>query len=231
MEILQQRRQEREIEVVASSGDLLAWERPYYDRLHGTRRLHSREMLQAKNHLFYDALTRKRSALANVSFHTDYDPDVSTSRLAALTGTASAPSAAFVSEDAKQLEPSPAVKPDSVTGRGVVALYNLTSNVCGHKGLVHGGLTAAMFDETFGVVMFAHPSVPRYTFTASLTVNYRKPLPAAQTVAIVAGVERVDGRKVYMTGTLVDADGTVYADATALFVAPKPKPALASASV
>lgn len=31
-------------------------------------------------------------------------------------------------------------------------IYDLSSNVCGHKGIVHGGLVSTLIDESFGCV-------------------------------------------------------------------------------
>lgn len=97
--------------------------------------------------------------------------------------------------------------------------------------LVHGGLSAAVADESFGGLIFAlkeHgvlPGGPAYT--ARLELDYARPVPANTKVVVVAKVEQLEGRKVWMVCALtgvngpgVDGQGT-YVRARALFVHPK----------
>jgi hypothetical protein len=42
----------------------------------------------------------------------------------------------------------------------------------GHRGIVHGGITALVFDNTFGWLFFMQRDVPA-AFTANLSLNYR----------------------------------------------------------
>jgi acyl-coenzyme A thioesterase PaaI-like protein len=44
----------------------------------------------------------------------------------------------------------------------------------GHPGVVHGGITALLFDNTFGWLFFAR-SIP-VGVTANLNINYRAPV-------------------------------------------------------
>ncbi|KAJ1921018.1 hypothetical protein H4219_000876 [Mycoemilia scoparia] len=102
----------------------------------------------------------------------------------------------------------------------MVAVFHLGRSLCGHKRVVHGGMIATMFDE-----MTARPALlnlPRYTgFTAYLNVNYRLPVLADQVLTIECGVDRIDGRKVFVKGVLKDHKGSVLSDCDALFVSPK----------
>jgi acyl-coenzyme A thioesterase PaaI-like protein len=95
--------------------------------------------------------------------------------------------------------------------------------VCGHPTIVHGGATAAIFDDTFGALFIS--SRQGNGFTANLTVNYRKPVIAGTHLVLEAHVDRVEtgrsgSRKVYFAGTLRDRDvpSIVYTEATALFI-------------
>jgi acyl-coenzyme A thioesterase PaaI-like protein len=102
--------------------------------------------------------------------------------------------------------------------------YTLTSlgaDVCGHRGVAHGGLSAALLDETLGGAVYLFkagvregggvtPSIPGATaqwagvpaFTAALDVAYKAPVPAGATLAVAARVDRVEGRKAWVVGRI-----------------------------
>lgn len=85
----------------------------------------------------------------------------------------------------------------------------------GPPGHVHGGWIAATFDELLG---FAQLSPG---FTATLTIDYRKPTPLGRPLLVRAAVEKLEGRKRTVRGTLALEDGTVTAEAEGLFIAPR----------
>ncbi len=97
--------------------------------------------------------------------------------------------------------------------------------MCGHAGMVHGGLLATLMDEGMARCCFA--ALPnKICVTARLTVNYRAPTPAGGFVVLKAEVLKVEGRKVWVQGrieTLGDGiePGKLLADAEGLFVEPK----------
>ncbi|MGV0717876.1 PaaI family thioesterase [Mycolicibacterium sp. XJ662] len=90
----------------------------------------------------------------------------------------------------------------------------------GRNGAVHGGCIAQMFDSVLGYTAFRLTEGPRQR-TAYLHVNYRQIVPIEKQLTVDAGVERVDGRKIFIEGRVLDGD-TVLADAEALFVKLKP---------
>jgi acyl-CoA thioesterase FadM len=61
----------------------------------------------------------------------------------------------------------------------------------------------------------------RYQRTAFLHLNYRNIAPVEKTLRVEAGINRIEGRKIFVEGRLLDGD-TVLADAEALFVRLKP---------
>ncbi|MBN2747817.1 hypothetical protein GM418_20020 [Maribellus comscasis] len=85
----------------------------------------------------------------------------------------------------------------------------------GAPGIVHGGAIASVLDETMGAVSFLNkmPAV-----TASLTVNYHRPLPVEKTVYIITQVEKTEGRKIYIIGKMVDKNQRLFADSKGIFV-------------
>ncbi|GAA4883522.1 PaaI family thioesterase [Ferrimonas pelagia] len=86
----------------------------------------------------------------------------------------------------------------------------------GGPGLVHGGFTAALFDELFGIVQ-APKSTP--SMTGKLQVQYRKPVPLKQPLRFEGWCESHKGRKSVLKGRLMLA-GTqvILAEAEALFI-------------
>jgi acyl-CoA thioesterase FadM len=58
-------------------------------------------------------------------------------------------------------------------------------------------------------------------FTANLNVDYLKPLSIPAWILVRAHVERHEGRKVYIHGTVENGEGVIYAKAVALFIKPK----------
>lgn len=84
----------------------------------------------------------------------------------------------------------------------------------GPPGYVHGGLVAALFDETLG---FAQSMLATPGMTGTLTVRYRKPTPLLTELRIEATVQRVDGRKIFTEARLYAGD-TLTAEAEAVFI-------------
>ncbi|KAI5919507.1 Adenylylsulfate kinase-domain-containing protein [Camillea tinctor] len=110
-------------------------------------------------------------------------------------------------------------------GKSIVSIYYLGNDVCGHPGIVHGGLLATMLDEGLARACFA--ALPfGMGVTANLNINYRAPTMANSYVVLRATTTKVEGRKAWVEGrieTLVDNDEkpVVLAEATALYISPK----------
>ncbi|KAK2010504.1 thioesterase superfamily protein [Colletotrichum eremochloae] len=110
-------------------------------------------------------------------------------------------------------------------GRSLVSISHLGTDVCGHPGIVHGGLLATMLDEGLARCCFA--ALPHNVgVTAKLEINYRKPVHAGTYVVLRARTIRVEGRKAWVEGQLetLAANGeepVVLAQASALFVSPR----------
>ncbi|HTZ15072.1 MAG TPA: PaaI family thioesterase [Mycobacterium sp.] len=90
----------------------------------------------------------------------------------------------------------------------------------GRNGAVHGGEVAHVFDSVLGLASAVLTGGPRQR-TAYLHTNYRQIVPIEKDLQIDAAVDRVEGRKIFVSGTLVDGD-TVLTDSEALFVLLKP---------
>ena len=96
----------------------------------------------------------------------------------------------------------------------VHATVNFGSAYEGPPGCVHGGIVSAAFDEIMGATqaMSGSPGM-----TGSLSVTYRAPTPLHTDLAFEAGLEKVEGRKIFVTSELRAGD-VVCAEATGLFI-------------
>ncbi len=90
----------------------------------------------------------------------------------------------------------------------------------GRNGAVHGGSIGMLFDTVLGLTSAVLTGGPRQR-TAYLHINYRSVVPIEKKLGIDAEIDRVEGRKIFVSGRLTDGD-TVLTDAEALFVMLKP---------
>ena len=110
----------------------------------------------------------------------------------------------------------------------LLCLVHFGTELNGHPGVVHGGITATVFDNSFGWLYMAS-KLPA-AFTANLNVNYRNKVSEDSTVVLRAKVKEVVGRKLYFAATLHDTNGTLLADSSSLFISARPKVAIADKS-
>lgn len=120
-------------------------------------------------------------------------------------------------------------------GEELIAISYLGGDLCGHVGIIHGGLLATMLDEGLARCCFA--ALPnRVGVTARLEVDYRRPCKSEGFVVLKARTERVEGRKAWVRGRVEvlklgkeggvqgspwDDKGDVLVEAQGLFVEPK----------
>ncbi|CAO0797871.1 unnamed protein product [Mucor circinelloides] len=103
----------------------------------------------------------------------------------------------------------------------LTSVLHLGENICGHDGIIHGGLAATILDE--GLACVAVPALPNmFGFTANLNINYRKPIMSNQWVVMKAKLDKSEDRKAYVSAWIESLDGqTVFTEATSLYVSPK----------
>jgi len=109
-------------------------------------------------------------------------------------------------------------------GEEAVARVVLGPAFEGAPGRAHGGIVAALFDETMGAVL---PATGTLAYTGSITINYLAPTPIGKPLEFRARVVARNGRRATLEAT-GDAEGRRFADASALFIsvadfAPAPK--------
>ncbi len=84
----------------------------------------------------------------------------------------------------------------------------------------HGGVVAALFDDVFGYVLGV---IHQAAFTGDLHVRYAAPTPLFRELSCRVRLERRDGRKLLLSGELVDVGTSqVCATARATFIAVDP---------
>ncbi|MEX5635819.1 PaaI family thioesterase [Parafrankia sp. FMc2] len=99
--------------------------------------------------------------------------------------------------------------PDRATGHVTFGRHYVTVN-----GAVHGGAIPLVFDEVLAVLANTGGVFARSVY---LNVNYRALTRVGVPLRVEATVDRVEGRKLVLTGRLFDGD-TLCAEAESLFV-------------
>ncbi|MEN6501590.1 MAG: PaaI family thioesterase [Tenuifilaceae bacterium] len=88
----------------------------------------------------------------------------------------------------------------------------------GAPDIVHGGAIAAVFDETMGAIclVLGQPAV-----TATLTVDYRIPVPVEKEFLVEARLEKTERRKFFITARMLDEQQELFAESKAIYVKTK----------
>lgn len=94
--------------------------------------------------------------------------------------------------------------------KSIAQLYILVSlggELDGHCGIVHGGFISVLMDEAMTLLAHFHNSPGTTCFTASLQVDYKKPVPTPNSYLCKVWLEnRSSGRKLWIKATLENAD-------------------------
>jgi len=109
-----------------------------------------------------------------------------------------------------------------VEGNEVLGRVSIPRNLNGYKDIAHGGVVAALLDETMGwaatVFGEAHPMY----VTGELTVKYLAPVPVEAEVEVRSRLVEDAGRLAYCEGVLL-CGGKLCARAKGKFVAMSPE--------
>jgi acyl-coenzyme A thioesterase PaaI-like protein len=101
------------------------------------------------------------------------------------------------------------IRDGTVTGQA-----NLGLAYEGPPGYAHGAVIAGIFDQILGLANLASGNVG---MTGTLTIKYRKPTPLLTDLVFQARTDKVEGRKIFVTGTLHAAEEKT-AEAKGLFI-------------
>lgn len=84
-------------------------------------------------------------------------------------------------------------------GESLTSVFYLGPHLCGHPGIIHGGLLATLLDE--GLARCCFPALPNGVgVTANLKIDYRKPVKAEKYYVLRAETYRLEGRKAWVRG-------------------------------
>ena len=121
----------------------------------------------------------------------------------------------FVSGNANPLGLGASLRRD-----GDVAVMDVTLGKAfeGAPGRAHGGVVAALLDETMGLVLAIHGKL---AFTAQLDITYHAPTPVDEPLSARAWLARGSHRKLFIEAS-VSASGVEVVTAKALFIAVDP---------
>ncbi len=91
----------------------------------------------------------------------------------------------------------------------LVAVFTPKEEHQSYPNRLHGGMAAAMLDETIGRAIMMQYEEEIWGVTLEFSSTFRKPVPLDQTLRIVGRITRDKGRIFEGTGELLLEDGTV----------------------
>lgn len=103
-----------------------------------------------------------------------------------------------------------------MTSEGVVMRGHFTQSHVGGNRAVHGGMIPLFYDWLLGMVVTGADIRP--TRTAYLHVDYRKITPIDEPLTARGRIDRIEGRKVFITAAMTSSDGAVLTEASGLMV-------------
>ncbi|KAL7006936.1 hypothetical protein EMMF5_003520 [Cystobasidiomycetes sp. EMM_F5] len=118
----------------------------------------------------------------------------------------------------------------SLDEKETIAIVHVGNGMCGHNGIVHGGLLATLLDEAVArPAFFALPN--NIGMTVYLNVRYKAPTLADQFLVVKTRLKSVSGRKAFVEGEIYDILGKRLVECDALYVEPKEAWMLKSSAV
>lgn len=106
------------------------------------------------------------------------------------------------------------------------APFKLTRFHEGHKMLAHGGVTAAILDETMGYSSHVYEYINKlpnlFVFTGTATYEYLIPVPIEKDMLALAKVVEGEDRVRHIYGEIIDENGLIYVRSKAVYVTAKP---------
>jgi len=100
-------------------------------------------------------------------------------------------------------------------GTEVVADVVFRRGFEGPPGRAHGGMIAAVFDDVTGFII---GRIGQPAFTGELTVRYVGPTPIETPLVMTAQLDGQERRKLFISGEVMTADGTVTATCKAIYI-------------
>jgi uncharacterized protein (TIGR00369 family) len=105
----------------------------------------------------------------------------------------------------------------------VRAIVTVPEQFNGYPQVVHGGVVAAMLDETAGRAIMLDGNAHNLMVTLKLEITYRRPTPTNTPLTVVGWVIKQGTNRAQVAGEIRLPDGTVTAQCEALVVRPPPE--------
>ncbi len=103
---------------------------------------------------------------------------------------------------------------------GAAAEFSPKETLEGYKGLLHGGILAALLDE---IMIKAVLVKDVYCVTAELSVRYKKPVDIADKLSFFGWIDKENGRVCTTKGWAKNQRGEAVAEAEGKYFVPKPE--------
>jgi acyl-coenzyme A thioesterase PaaI-like protein len=98
------------------------------------------------------------------------------------------------------------------------AEFSVPETFQGYRGIVHGGVVAAILDEAAGRTVMGDENPRRVVVTGRMDIRYRKPVPVARPLIITGELVEEKGPVVRAYGKISDQQGSVLAEADVTLV-------------
>lgn len=100
----------------------------------------------------------------------------------------------------------------------LIALVTLQNEHQSYPGVAHGGISAAILDETIGRAIMTSHHHTTFGVTVDLQLRYRQPVPIGVELKVVGRITKDGGRLFEGTGELYLPDGSVAVEARGKFL-------------
>jgi len=105
----------------------------------------------------------------------------------------------------------------------LIAVFKPCQEHQGYPGRLHGGIAAAILDETIGRTVTIGKDDDVWGVTLEFSIKFKKPIPLGEELKVVTKLT-VDGRRIFKgTGKIVLPDGKVAAIGEGIFMKKKKK--------
>jgi uncharacterized protein (TIGR00369 family) len=93
----------------------------------------------------------------------------------------------------------------------LIAIFKPAQNHQGYPGRLHGGIAAAILDETIGRTITIGKDTEIWGVTLEFNIKYKKPIPLEQEIKVIARLKN-ENRKIFEAeGEIINPDGEVAA--------------------
>ncbi len=97
-------------------------------------------------------------------------------------------------------------------GGELLAVFDPAQGHQSYPGRLHGGVSAAILDETIGRALLARSQGEVWGVTVEFTVRYKKPVPLDGPLRVIGRIDKDSSRFFEGSGELLLADGSVAAE-------------------